>query len=417
MKRIVITGMGTLNPLGNCVAESWARIKAGESGIGPITRYDASQTETKFAGEIKGFDPVARLGHKEARRMDRFTQIAVVAALEAINQSGYTVTPENTFDTGVLISAGFGSTEVLSESFEILLKSGAGKIRPTAFPSALGNMAAAQPAMFLGIKGITFSLSAACATSAISIGEGAEIIRRGDANIVLVGGTEAGIMPIAIAGLNAMRAISTRNDAPQEASRPFDAKRDGFVAAEAAAVLVIESLEHARARGAKILAELVGYAATCDATHVTAPDSDGVAVSHAIRRALSKAGLTTKDIDYINAHGTSTVLNDMHETQAVKQVFGEQAYNIPISSTKSMLGHAMGASGALEAIVCVMALLDGIMPPTINYQYPDPACDLDYVPNTARPGNLRHVMSNSFGFGGHNAVLIFKKWQDGANGS
>jgi 3-oxoacyl-[acyl-carrier-protein] synthase II len=414
MKRIVVTGTGTLNPLGNTTAETWARIKAGESGIGPITRYDASQTETKFAGEIKGFDPVAHLGHKEARRMDRFTQIAVVAAQEAITQAAYTVTPENTFDTGVLISAGFGSTEVLSESFDTLLKHGPSKIRPTAFPSALGNMAAAVPAMFLGIKGVTFSLSAACATSAVSIGEGAEIIRRGDANIVLTGGTEAGIMPIAIAGLNAMRAISTRNDAPQEASRPFDAKRDGFVPSEAAAVMVIESLEHAQARGAKILAELVGYAATCDATHVTAPDSDGVAVSHAMRRAISKAGLTIHDIDYINAHGTSTILNDMHETQAIKQVFGEQAYNIPISSTKSMVGHAMGASGALEAIVCVMALLDGIMPPTINYQYPDPQCDLDYVPNTARQASLRYVMSNSFGFGGHNAVLIFKKWEDSA---
>ncbi|HEX2949645.1 MAG TPA: beta-ketoacyl-ACP synthase II, partial [Armatimonadota bacterium] len=321
-------------------------------------------------------------------------------------------TPENTFDTGMLISAGFGSTEVLSESFDTLFKYGASRIRPTAFPSVLGNMASAVPAMFLGIKGVTFAVSAACATSAASIGEGAEIIRRGDANVVLVGGTEAGIMPIAIAGLNAMRAISTRNDAPAEASRPFDAKRDGFVPAEAAAVLVVESLEHAQARGANILAELIGYAATCDATHVTAPDSDGVAVTQAMRRALSKAGLTGSDIDYINAHGTSTVLNDLTETAAIKQVFGEHAYNIPISSTKSMVGHAMGASGALEAIICVMALREGIIPPTINYQYPDPKCDLDYVPNTARHAKLRHVMSNSFGFGGHNAVLILKQWEN-----
>jgi 3-oxoacyl-(acyl-carrier-protein) synthase len=268
--------------------------------------------------------------------------------------------------------------------------------------------------MFLGIKGVTFSLSAACATSAVSIGEGAEVIRRGDANVVLVGGSEAGIMPIAVGGLNAMRAISTRNDAPQAASRPFDMTRDGFVPSEGAAVLVLESLEHAQARGAKILAELIGYSATCDATHVTAPDSDGAAVGQAMRRALAKAGLTANDIDYINAHGTSTKLNDAMETKAIKQVFGEQAYNIPISSTKSMTGHAMSASGALEAIFCVMAMNEGIMPPTINLEHPDPECDLDYIPHTARKKELRYVMSNSFGFGGQNAVLVLKRWENGA---
>jgi 3-oxoacyl-[acyl-carrier-protein] synthase II len=413
MKRIVVTGMGTVNPLGHTVEETWAKIKAGVSGIGPITRYDPALTDTKIAGEIKDFNPAARLGHKEARRMDRFAQIVVVSALDAMAQSGYEVTLDNTFDTGILISAGFGGTETLTESFETLFKLGAGRIRPTAFPAVLSNMAAAMPAMFLGIKGVTFSLSAACATSAVSIGEGAEVIRRGDANVVLVGGSEAGIMPIAVGGLNAMRAISTRNDSPQGASRPFDITRDGFVPSEGAAVLVLESLEHAQARGAKILAEVIGYAATCDATHVTAPDSDGAAVGQAMRRALAKAGLTANDIDYINAHGTSTKLNDSMETKAIKQVFGEQAYNIPISSTKSMTGHAMSASGALEAIFCVMAMNEGIMPPTINLEHPDPECDLDYIPHTARKKELRYVMSNSFGFGGQNAVLVMKKWENG----
>ncbi len=416
MKRIVITGMGTLNPLGNTVEETWAKAKAGKSGIGPLTRYDPSLTETRIAGEVREFDPSARFGHKEARRMDRFSQIAVASALDAVEQSGYKVTPENTFDTACLVSAGFGGTESLSESFDTLAKYGAGKIRPLAFPSVLSNMAAAQPAMFLGIKGVTFSMAAACATSAVSIGEGAEVIRRGDASVALVGGSEAGIMPIAIAGLNAMKALSMRNDSPEEASRPFDATRDGFVPSEAAAVMVLESLEHAQARGAKILAELVGYSSTCDATHITAPDTDGAAVGHAMRRALEKAGLTINDIDYINAHGTSTKLNDLQESRVIKQVFGEQAYNIPVSSTKSMTGHAMSASGALEAIFCVMALIEGIIPPTINYHTQEPECDLDYVPNTARRANLRYVMSNSFGFGGQNAVLVLKKWENGGNG-
>ncbi len=417
MKRVVITGMGTVNSLGNTVAETWEKAKNGISGIGPITRYDPALTETKIAGEVRNFDPAQRLGHKEARRMDRFAQYAVISAMDALEQSGYEVTPDNTFDTGILISAGFGGTEVLSESFDALFKYGAGKIRPTAFPAVLSNMAAAQPAMFLGIKGVTFSLSAACATSGVSIGEGAEIIKRGDANVVLVGGSEAGLMPISIGGLNAMRAVSTRNECPEEASRPFDATRDGFVPSEGGAVLVLESLEHAQARGAKIFAELVGYAATCDATHVTAPESDGSAVSHAMRRALVKAGLSVNDIDYINAHGTSTKLNDLQETRTIKQVFGEQAYNIPISSTKSMTGHAMSACGAIEAIVCIHAMNEGIIPPTINYHHPDPECDLDYVPNVARKANLRYVMSNSFGFGGQNAVIILKKWENGANGT
>jgi 3-oxoacyl-[acyl-carrier-protein] synthase II len=410
-KRIVVTGMGTLNPTGNTVEESWANIKAGKSGIGPITRYDASKTETRIAGEVRGFNPLGRLTAKEMRRMDRFSQMAVICALDAIEQANFQVTKENAFDTGSLISAGFGGTETLTENFEILMTQGAGRIRPLAFPTVLSNMAAAQPAMFLGIKGVTYSIAAACATSAVSIGEAAEIIKRGDANVMLAGGTEAGIMPMCIAGLNAMRVLSTRNECPEQASRPFDGTRDGFVAAEGAAVLLIESLDHAEARGAKILAELVGYACTCDAAHLTAPDMEGTAVSFAMRRALSKAGITIHDVDYISAHGTSTILNDLQETRVIKQVFGEHAYNVPISATKSMTGHAMSASGALQAIFAIQAIRDGAIPPTINYHQQDPECDLDYVPNVARAKELRYVMSNSFGFGGMNAVLIFKRWE------
>jgi 3-oxoacyl-[acyl-carrier-protein] synthase II len=318
------------------------------------------------------------------------------------------ITPETTFDTAVLISNGFGGAETLADGIETYRVQGPRKVKPTSFPAVIPNIAAANVAMRLGSRGVSFNYAAACATSAVSIGEGAEVIRRGDAKIALVGGTEASLVPFVLAGLNAMRAMSTRNDDPERASRPFDATRDGFVPAEGAAVLVLESLEHAQERGAHIYAELVGYAATCDAWHVTAPDSEGLAISHAIRRALHKAGLTIHDIDYINAHGTSTPLGDLQETRVIKQVFGEQAYRVPISSTKSMTGHAMSSSGAFEAIFSIMALCEGVMPPTINLHTPDPDCDLDYIPNLARRKPLKHVMSNSFGFGGQNAILIFK---------
>lgn len=415
MTRIVITGMGTINALGHSVEETWANVKEGKSGIDLIQRMDTSLIDTKMGGEVKGFDPVAHFGHKEARRMDRFAQFALFASQEAIGQSGYKITPENTFDTGVLISAGFGGAETLQEGIDTLAKQGVRRIKPTAFPLVLSNMGAAQTAMAMGIKGINYSIAAACATSAISIGEGAEIIRRGDASVVLVGGSEAGFALFSMVGLSAMRATSTRNDAPREASRPFDATRDGFVPAEGAAVLILESVEHAQARGATILAELAGYGCTCDAVHVSAPDSEGTAIAFAMRRAMSKAGITINDIDYINAHGTSTQLNDLQETRVIKQVFGEHAYEIPVSSTKSMTGHAMSSSGALEAIIAIKAIHDSIIPPTINYQHPDPECDLDYVPHTARSAKLRYVMSNSFGFGGQNAVLIFKKWESNGN--
>ena len=410
MTRIVITGMGCLSPLGNTVQDTWEGIKAGRSGIARLTRIDPSAVETKIGGEVKGFDPEAHFGHKEARRMDRFSQLAVVAALQAVEDAKYVVTPENTFDTAVLVSNGFGGPETLGESLETFRQFGAKKVKPTSFPAVLPNIAGASIAMRLGSRGFSFNYAAACATSAISIGEGAELIKRGDAEVVLAGGTEASLVPFVLAGLNAMRAMSTRNDAPECASRPFDANRDGFVPAEGSAVLVLESLDHAQARGAHIYAELVGYSASCDAWHVTAPDSEGIAISHAIRRALQKAGLTIYDIDYINAHGTSTPLGDLQESRVIKQVFGDQAYKVPISSTKSMTGHAMSTSGAFEAIFSIMAINDGIMPPTINLDTPDAECDLDYIPHVARAKPLTYVMSNSFGFGGQNAILIFKKY-------
>lgn len=410
--RIVVTGWGTVNCLANNVEETWAKVKAGQSGIDCIRRFDTSRLETRIGGEIKDFDPVKIFGHKEARRMDRYSQIVVAAALQAWEQSGNVVTEDNQFDTCILISAGFGGIETISENFHLMIEHGPGKIRPMAFPMLLNSMASAQTAMQLGIRGINFSVSSACATGSNAIGEGAEIIKRGDANVAIVGGSESGMVEVGIGGLNAMRALSTRNDEPTRASRPFDATRDGFVPSEAGAALVLESAEHALGRGAKILGELVGYGASCDAVHLSAPDIEGRAVSHAMRRALQKAGIGVEQIDYINAHGTSTKLNDAAESMVIKKVFGDHAYNVPVSSTKSMTGHAMSAAGAMEAIFSMLAIRDGIMPPTINYEHPDPECDLDYIPNVARPKKLRYVMSNSLGFGGHNSVLIFKEWEE-----
>jgi 3-oxoacyl-[acyl-carrier-protein] synthase II len=409
-QRVVITGIGTINSLGHNVGDTWQKIVAGKSGIGPLTQYDTAQTKTKIGGEIRDFDAVACFGHREARRMDRYSQIAVVATIEAWQQSGNRVTPDNQYDIAVLLSTTLGGGATISEAFEIIFKQGVDKLRPIQLPMALSNIASAQVAMHFGIKGINFAISSACATSSHSIGEGAEIIKRGDANIAIVGGSESTLQAFEIGGFNAMHACSTRNDDPEGASRPFDATRDGFVPSEAAAVLVLESLDHAQARGATILAELVGYGATCDAVHVSAPDTEGDAAAAALRRAMKKAGVTPDQISYINAHGTSTKLNDATETKVLKKVFGDLAYQIPISSTKSMTGHAMSASGALEAIFSVMAIRDSVIPPTINYSTPDPECDLDYVPNQARKAELEYVLSPSYAFGGHNSALLFKKY-------
>ncbi|MCC7206321.1 MAG: beta-ketoacyl-ACP synthase II [Anaerolineae bacterium] len=415
MKRIVITGMGMVTPLGLNVEDTWAAVKAGKPKVGPITRFDTTGLDTWIGAEIKDWDPSPWIGHKEARRTDRFAQYAIAATMEALAQANYEITAENTWETGVLIGAGFGGAESMQEGVETLFKQGPKKVKPLNFPMVISNMGSAQVAIRLGIKGINYSINAACATSAVTIGESAEIIRRGDAEVMIAGGSEAGFAQFSFAGLNAMRALTTRNDDPLRASRPFDKTRDGFVPAEGAAVVVLETLEHAKARGATILGELLGYAQTCDAVHVSAPDPEGHAVAYAMRRALEKANLTVQDIDYINAHGTSTPLNDAQETKVIKMVFGEQAYNVPISSTKSVTGHAMSSSGSFEAIFSLLAIRDSLIPPTINYEVPDPDCDLDYVPNEARPASLTHVMSNSFGFGGQNAVLVLKKYtEDGA---
>jgi 3-oxoacyl-[acyl-carrier-protein] synthase II len=410
MKRIVITGMGMISPLGHSVEETWEAIKACRSGIGYIERFDTSAIDTHIGGEIKDWDPLKYISHKESRRIDRFAQFAIAVTMQALEQARYTITPDNTYETGVLVGAGFGGAESMQDGFDTMYRFGPKKVRPLTFPMVVSNMGSAQVAIHLGIRGINYSINAACATSAVTIGEAAEIIRRGDAEVMIAGGSEAGMALFSMAGLNAMRALSIRNDNPQAASRPFDAQRDGFVPSEGAAVMILETLEHAQARGVPILAELAGYASTCDAVHVTAPDPEGRAVAHAMRKAMERAGLTIDDIDYINAHGTSTPLNDAQETQVIKMVFGERAYQIPVSSTKSMTGHAMSSAGVFEAIFSILAMRDGIIPATINYEYPDPECDLDYVPNTPRKADLRYVMSNSFGFGGQNAVLILKRW-------
>lgn len=413
-RRVVITGLGCYSPLGNNVSSTWENLKAGVSGAETITRFDISELKTKFAAEVKGFDAKALFGHREARRMDRFTQLALAAALQAWEDCRLEVNDGNRDRIGVVIGSGIGGISTLYEQTLISIKKGPRRVSPFLIPMMISDTSPAMVAIKLGVRGPNMSVVTACATGTNAVGEATEIIRRGDADVMLSGGSESATMPIAIAGLNVMGAISTRNDDPKAASRPFDRDRDGFVMGEGSAVMVLEALEHAQARGAKILAEVLGYAATNDAFHITAPAEGGAGAALCMQVALQDAGIRIEDIDYINAHGTSTFLNDRSETAAIKSVFGEAAYQIPVSSIKSMTGHLMGASGALEAVVSVKVLQDGILPPTINYSTPDPDCDLDYVPNVARPADVDTIMSNSFGFGGHNATVILGKY--GGNG-
>ena len=406
MRRVVITGLGVISPVGNDVNTTWSNLVAGKSGVGPISHFDASQFETRFAAEVKGFDPAALLGRKEARRMDRFTQLAVVAAQQALEDSGLPITPDNTLRIGVVIGSGVGGIGTIVSEVQTMRDKGITRVSPFMVPMMLPDTAPGQVAITFGIRGPTLSVVSACATGTNAIGEAAEWIRHGRVDAAVTGSAEAGIVPLALAGFNVMNALSRRNDAPQQASRPFDKDRDGFVCGEGAGMLILEEYEHAQARGAKIYAEVVGYGSTADAYHITAPEETGAGAAAAMQMALDQAGLKPTDIDYLNAHGTSTLLNDKSETAAVKRVFGEAAYDVPISSTKSMTGHLLGAAGSLEAIVCVKVLQDHILPPTINYETPDPECDLDYVPNVARRKVVRRVMSNSFGFGGHNACII-----------
>ena len=406
-RRVVITGLGAITPVGNDVETLWQSLVAGRSGVGPLTLFDPTPFETQFAAEVKGFDPAALFGRKDARRMDRFTQFAVAAAGQAIADAGLKVTPENAPRIGCIFGSGVGGIGTILAETEVARTKGFNRVSPFFVPMMLLDTAPGQIAIQYGLKGPNMTIVTACASSANAMGEATETIRRGAADAVLTGGAEAGIVPLALAGFNVMNAVSRRNDAPQKASRPFDANRDGFVMGEGGAALLLESLDHARARGVRIYAEVLGYGASADAFHITAPQETGEGAALAMRAALAQARLAPQDIGYLNAHGTSTQLNDKSETAAIKQVFGPAAYQIPISSTKSMTGHLLGAAGALEALVCVKALREGLLPPTINYETPDPQCDLDYIPNAVRHTPIRTAMSNSFGFGGHNACLIF----------
>jgi len=411
-KRVVVTGLGCISPLGHSPEETWQALLAGKSGVGPITHFDASQHKTRFAAEVKDFDAAERFGTREARRMDRVSQFALASALQALESSGLDLSAENRDRIGVLIGSGIGGISTLLEQVEVFHKRGPERVSPFLIPMMIADSSAGIIAIQLGLRGPNLAISTACATGSNAIGEAAEIIRRGSADVMLAGASEAAIVNVAMAGLNVMTAISTRNDNPQAASRPFDLQRDGFVMGEGAAVLVLESLEHALARQANILAEVSGYGTSDDAYHISAPAENGAGAALCMQLALQDAELQPEEIGYINAHGTSTPLNDKSETAAIKTVFGEWAYQLPVSSTKSMTGHLLGASGALEAMICIQVLTQGILPPTINYEYPDPDCDLDYVPNTPRPARPQYVMSNSFGFGGHNATLIFSRYEE-----
>jgi 3-oxoacyl-[acyl-carrier-protein] synthase II len=411
-KRVVITGMGAMTPLGETVDEYWGNLIQGRSGIGPMTQADPTGFPCAIAGEVRGFEPEKYIDAKEARRMARFTQLGVAAAIRAAESAGLNASTIVSEESGVVLGNGNGGMPTTEEQARVLFERGGMKESPFFIPMILPNMAAAQISRILGLKGYSNTVITACAAGTQAIGEGAEVIRRGTAKVVFAGGTEAGICQLSLGGFSVIRALSTRNEEPQRASRPFEANRDGFVPGEGAGILVLEEMEHAISRGAPILAEIVGYGVSSDAYHPVHPDENGEGAARAMSWAIADAGLTPQDIDYINAHGTSTPINDAVETLAIKKVFGEGAYKVPISSTKSMIGHAMGGSGAVEAVVAVKTIQTGIIHPTINYEVPDPFCDLDYVPNVAREKDVRTVLSNSFGFGGQNACLVIRQFEE-----
>ena len=410
-QRVVVTGLGTICPCGNTVEEAWQNIAAGRSGIGPITRFDPSGMEVHIAGEVKGFDSKARFGHREARRMDRTTQFALVATQEALKDSGVDIAQEDPYEVGCVIGSGVGGIETLLEQARLAAEKGMRVVSPLLIPMMLPDSPTGRVAIEFNLRGPNMSISTACATGNNAIGEAAEMIRRGSAQVMIAGSTEAGIVPIALAGFSNMGALTKRNDDPLTASRPFDATRDGFVMAEGAGIVVLESLEHAQSRGARIYAEVLGYGTTDDAHHVTAPMENGEGARVAMSKALRAAGVGPEAIDYINAHGTSTPLNDASETRAIKSVWGEKAYDIKISSIKGVTGHMLGAASSVEAVISVMSLVKGFIPPTANLNTPDPDCDLDYTPNVGVAYPVKRVMSNSFGFGGHNAVLILGQFE------
>ena len=410
--RVVVTGIGIVSPLGLDRPSTWASLIAGESGVAPIAAFDPEGYQTTSAAEVKGFEPEGIVGRKQARRMDRFVQLAAVAALEAVEHSGITISPSNRDRVSVMIASGIGGIITLSNQVGVLNQRGPSRISPFLVPMMLPDMASGQVSIMLGAKGPNYATVSACSSGADAIGQALELLQEGDADVVLAGGAEAAVCPIGVAGFNACHALSTRNNDPQAASRPFDAERDGFVIGEGAAVLVMESLHSAVSRGAAPIVEVVGYGSTADANHITQPAPQGEGAARAMKIAIHKAGLQPDEIDYVNAHGTSTPLNDKYETMAMKGVFDEDAYNIPISSTKSMTGHLLGASGALEAAISSLAIAEEIIPPTINLQNADPECDLNYTPNKSQPKRVNAAMSNSFGFGGHNASLTFRRYED-----
>lgn len=410
--RVVITGTGVISPIGNEVSSFWENLLAGQSGIDYVTQFDPSDYAVKIAGEVKDFDPSKYFPRKDVRRLDRFVQFAIAASLEAVENAQLDMEQVDVHRVGVYIGSGIGGLSTLEQQHKILLEKGPRRVSPFFIPMMIANMASGQVSIRLGAKGPNSAAVSACATGTHSIGDAFKILARGDADVMIAGGAEATILPMAFAGFAAARALSKRNDEPQKASRPFDRDRNGFVMGEGAGIMVLETLEHAQKRGAPIIAEIVGYGMTGDAYHLTHPAPEGEGAQRSMIAAVKDANLEPTDIDYINAHGTSTELNDKYETIAIKQAFGDHAYKLAVSSTKSMTGHLLGAAGGVEAIATALALKHQVIPPTINYEHPDPDCDLDYVPNEARPAELCFALSNSLGFGGHNATIALKRYQE-----
>ncbi len=411
-KRVVITGIGAITPIGLTAREFWNNLVAGKNGVGVITHFDASNYSTKIAAEVKGFNPEDHFDRKESRKIDQFVRFAVVAARETIADAGLNLSGEDSNHIGVIVGAGIGGIGYIEEQHLVLMKKGARRVSPFLIPKIIANMAPAQIAIYLGLRGPNLAVVTACASGTHAIGDAFKIIQRGDAVAMLAGGTEAAISPLGVAGFCNMQALSQRNDEPEKASRPFDVQRDGFIMGEGAGIIFLEELEHALKRKARIYCEITGYGLSADAFHITAPSPDGEGGARAMKMAVDDAGLRPEEVDYINAHGTSTPLNDKLETQAIKTVFGKHAYKMAISSNKSMVGHLLGAAGGAEAIATALTITEGIIPPTTNYENPDPDCDLDYVPNAARKANVRIAISNSLGFGGHNCTIVLKKFED-----
>ena len=409
--RVVVTGLGAISPVGLDVPSTWKALTSGQSGVDYISSFDPTSFETRIAAEVKDFDASVYLSRKQAQRMDRFTQFSAVASLQAVEAAGLTINDDNAFESGVIVGNSVAGLLSVCEQIEVLAERGPRRVSPVLAPTMTGDAASVQVSLILGTKGVNYAPSSACSSGSDAIGQAYEVIRHGNAKIMIAGGTEAPIIPLVLAAFGNIRALSTRNDNPQAACRPFDAERDGFVLGEGCAIMVLEEATHALERGAPILAEIASYSVTSDAFHLTQPSPGGESAARAVKLALERANISPDEIDHINAHGTATLLNDHTETAVIKSVFGDRAKHIPISASKSMIGHLLGAAGSIEAMITVLAMKHGVLPPTINLTHPDPKCDLDYVPNQARQANIQNAISNSFGFGGHNSVLVFRKYQ------